>query len=118
MGGGPVAIDLGPAQSRRYRERGIARHTLEFTRAVVSRHPDLVGDVLVDAHRLPIGGIEDLVADGRGMPLDDWRGRPGGVLHLISPFELDMPLRRQWPREASAVGLGWPRAAVRPRRRQ
>ena len=102
---GPVVIDLGPAQSWAYRERGVARHTLDFARAMLTQHPDLVGHFLLNPRRPPVGGLDDLIAGGRAIPVDEWRGRPGGVLHLISPFELDVPLRLQWPRAASSAGM-------------
>ncbi len=100
-----MVIDLSPAQSAAYRERGVARHTLDFARAVVRRHPDLIGHLLVDPRRPPVGDVEDLVAGGRAIPVDQWRGGAGGVLHLTSPFELDAPLSRLWPRVASSTAM-------------
>ena len=104
MAPGRVVIDLSPAQSSEYAERGIARHTVEFARAVVTRHPELVRHLLIDPSRTPLGSIEEWVDGDRAIPLERWVPRPDDILHLISPFELETPLRRLWPRAASAAG--------------
>jgi len=101
---GRVVIDLSPAQPSQYGERGIARHTLEFVRAVVARHPELIRHLLIDPDRAPLGDIEEWVVGDRTIPLEQWVPRPDDILHVTSPFELDHPLRRLWPRAASAAG--------------
>jgi glycosyltransferase involved in cell wall biosynthesis len=97
----PVVIDLQAAQSVRHGERGIARYSVDLVRAIAAGHPDLVHEVLIDPHLPPVAGLEDL-----GVPVvtvPTWS--PGGVFHILSPFELDVPVRRLWPRTASRLGM-------------
>ncbi|MGH9114423.1 MAG: glycosyltransferase family 4 protein [Acidimicrobiales bacterium] len=107
-----MTIDLRPAQLVAYRERGVARYALELTRAMVRRHADLVGAVLVDPRLPPVGRVEELVALGGARPFGDWveaarrpADLPGGrILHLTSPFDLEIPLGQLWPRASTAAG--------------
>ncbi len=101
MSGGPVVIDLQAAQSPGYRDRGVARYALDFTRAVVGRHPDSVNRVLLNSRLPPLGGLDALIASGKLSTVASWDG-DGGVYHAVSPFELDLPVATLWPRAASA----------------
>lgn len=66
--------------------------------------PDLVRQVLLNP-RLPgvdlPEGLSKAVTAGE-MP--EWPAA-GGVFHALSPFDLDVPLRDLWPREASRRGM-------------
>jgi len=100
MSEGRVVIDLVAPQSPSYRERGIARHGLDFTRAVLDGHADLVAGVLVHPELPPAAGLDDLIATGKVSTVPDWPGE-GGVFHVTSAFELEVPARALWPRLAS-----------------
>jgi glycosyltransferase involved in cell wall biosynthesis len=98
---GRVVIDLVAPQSPSYRERGIARHGLDFAQAVVECHGDLIDRVLLHPELPPAGGLERLVSSGKAstslahLPT-------GGIFHLTSAFEPEVPVRTLWPRLASA----------------
>jgi glycosyltransferase involved in cell wall biosynthesis len=97
---GRVVIDLVAAQSPSYRSRGVARHGLDFAKAVVVRHPALVERVLLHPELPPVPGLEELVATGKTSTVADWPG-DGGVFHATSAFENAVPIRAFWPRLAS-----------------
>lgn len=98
---GRVVVDLVAPQSPSYRERGIARHGLDYANALVDRHPDLIDRVLLHPELPPAGGLEHLI--GSGKAATDLHGiGPGGVYHVTSAFEPEVPVRRLWPRVVSA----------------
>jgi glycosyltransferase involved in cell wall biosynthesis len=97
-----VVIDLQAAQSATYRERGVARYALDFTTAVAAGDARLVDQVLIRDDLPPVGRTERLVAAGVLTTTPEWGG--GGVFHALSPFDLDVPLGRLWPRPAAAAG--------------
>lgn len=93
-GGGRVVLDLRAAQSPHYRERGIARYAADLAASLAAGQPGRLGAVLVDgalaAPPMP-PEVARLATSEPGWP-------EGGVFHLQSPFELDVPVRRLWPR--------------------
>jgi glycosyltransferase involved in cell wall biosynthesis len=96
-----VIFDLVAAQSPSYMGRGIARYSTDLVRAMVRCHPELVSAVVLHPD-LPVpGGLDDL--GDRLTTEPDWAS--GSVLHLSSVFELEVPVRTFWPREASANRL-------------
>ncbi|MBO0693063.1 MAG: glycosyltransferase, partial [Acidimicrobiaceae bacterium] len=98
---GRVVVDLVAPQSPSYRERGIARHGLDYASAVVDRHPDLIDRVLLHPELPPAGGLEHLIDSGKAATDLEGIG-PGGVFHVTSAFEPEVPVRRLWPRAVSA----------------
>ncbi|HET9075643.1 MAG TPA: glycosyltransferase [Acidimicrobiales bacterium] len=100
---GRITLDLQAIQSASYRERGIARYSLDYTLALHRHAPAVFRQVLIRHDLPPAGGLEPLVTDGLVTAEADWSG-PGGVFHVLSPFDLDVPIERLWPREALAAG--------------
>jgi glycosyltransferase involved in cell wall biosynthesis len=100
MATGPLIIDLQAAQSPAYRERGVARYATDFTKAILARYPGAVDRVLVNPDLPPLSGLDGLVVSGKVSGRRRWEGT-GGVFHVLSPFELDVPLTSLWPRLAS-----------------
>ena len=97
-----VTIDLQAAQSPGYRDRGVARYALDFTRAVCRRHPELIRQVVLNPALPPIGGSDRLLVS---VPVTTSPSFvPGGVFHALSPFELGVPLDQLWPRPAARAG--------------
>jgi len=101
---GPVLLDLQASQSPTYRERGVARYSLDFARALAAETPDVLDQVLLRADLGPVGGLDALLEQGVLTTKPDW-DRPGAVFHVLSPFDLATPVRRIWPRPASAAGM-------------
>jgi glycosyltransferase involved in cell wall biosynthesis len=99
-----VALDLRAAQSRHYRERGIARFAVDYACAMVEHDPELVGSVIVDPELPPIQGIDALAASGRLVAPAAWKARER-LFHVMSPFDLDVAIRQLWPRRASRAGM-------------
>ncbi len=107
MTSGQVVFDLQALQSRGSRERGIARYAYELAVALEREHPQLVGRYLLNPDLLPPGDLGPLLDSGKV----DYAGMsdpvvPGArVLHALSPFDLDVPIGRIWPRWAHERGL-------------
>jgi glycosyltransferase involved in cell wall biosynthesis len=99
----PVVLDLQAVQSATYRERGVARYALDFATALARSQPEVLDQVLVRPDLPPASGAQALVDAGLVTTTPRW-GPPGGILHALSPFDLDTPIRRLWPREASRAG--------------
>jgi glycosyltransferase involved in cell wall biosynthesis len=97
---GRVVVDLVAPQSPSYRERGIARHGLDFAQALVEGHGDLVDRVLLHPELPPVGGLDRLIASGK--VATDLENLPsGGIFHVTSAFEPEVPARALWPRAVS-----------------
>ena len=103
IAGGSVTIDLQAAQSPHYRGRGLARYAIEFTEAMIGLRPDLVHQVMLNPRFPVIGGIDGIVGKVPVVNRLEWPEN-GGILHTLSPFELDVPIQEIWPREASRRG--------------
>ena len=99
----PVVLDIQAAQSPTYRERGVARYALDFTAALIRTAPDLVDQVLVRSDLPPVTALPEALAGGVVTAVPRW-DRAGGVFHALSPFDIETPVRRIWPREASRSG--------------
>ncbi len=99
-----VVIDLQAAQSPHYRERGIARYALDFTRAVTRAAPQLVNQVLVNPAMPVISGLEPIREKVTVTTEPDW-SEASKIFHVLSPFELDVPVSDLWPRQASRRGM-------------
>ncbi|HEX6394482.1 MAG TPA: glycosyltransferase [Acidimicrobiales bacterium] len=99
-----VVIDLQAAQSPQYRDRGIARYALEFTEAVAQAHPGLVRQVLLNPRLPPVELPNGLIGSVPVGHNPEWPAG-GGVFHVLSAFELDVPLSELWPREVSRRGM-------------
>jgi glycosyltransferase involved in cell wall biosynthesis len=99
-----VALDLRAAQSRAYRERGIARYALNLIGALSEHHPDIVGSVLVDPDRPPVPDLGPILDSGRLRTPGTWPATEQ-VFHAMSPFDLEVPVAELWPRSASRAGM-------------
>lgn len=102
--GGSVTIDLQAAQSPHYRGRGLARYAIEFTDAMIKYRPDLVHQVMLNPRFPAIDGIDGIVGKVPVVNRLEWPNA-SGILHTLSPFELDVPIQELWPREASRRGV-------------
>ena len=107
---GPVLIDVQATQSASHRDRGVARYTAELAAALWRTHRSLMHSFLLNPDLPPPGAVEPLVASGRLCYSDrgDFGlGRDDGarLLHVASPFELDVPVSRLWPAAAATSGL-------------
>jgi len=105
---GPVLFDVQATQSTSHRDRGVARYTAELAAALWRAHRPLVHSFLLNPDLPPPGSVEPLVASGRLSYSD--RGDLGlgdgaRLLHVASPFELDVPISRLWPAAAATSGL-------------
>lgn len=101
---GTVALDLRAAQSRIYRERGIARYALNLVAALVEHHPELVGSVIVDPDRPPAADLDRVLPSGRVRTPGTWPAEER-IFHAMSPFDLEVPVSELWPRAASRAGM-------------
>ena len=84
-----------------HRERGVARYVLELARAVHQLQPDRVARFLLNPDLATPGSIEPLLATGKVAFSDGADLGDASVLHVMSPFELEVPLDRLWPAPAS-----------------
>ena len=102
---GPVVLDLQAIQNRDYAERGVARHTFEFARALCAAHPDLVGAMVLNPDLPSPNGIDELRATGKVAWADGVDVSGASIYHVIAPFELEVALDRIWPPSMSAARL-------------
>jgi glycosyltransferase involved in cell wall biosynthesis len=102
---GPVLVDVQATQSAHHRDRGVARYTGELASTLWARHPALVHSFLLNPDAAPPGSIEALVASGRLTYSDRVDVSNARVLHICSPFELEVPISRLWPARAATRGL-------------
>jgi glycosyltransferase involved in cell wall biosynthesis len=102
---GPVLVDVQATQSKHHRDRGVARYTAELASALWDGHPELVHSFLLNPDAAPPGSIEALVASGRLTYSDRVDVSEARLLHVCSPFELDVPITRVWPARAATRGL-------------
>jgi glycosyltransferase involved in cell wall biosynthesis len=107
---GPVLLDVQATQSAAHRDRGVARYTAELAAALWRTHRPLMHSFLLNPDLPPPGRVEPLVASGRLRYSDrgDFGlGAPDGarLLHVASPFELEVPIGRLWPATAATSGL-------------
>src|SRR5262249_4000073 len=105
LAAGPVLIDVQATQSKHHRDRGVARYTAELASAVWDGHPGIVHSFLLNPDAPPPGSIEALVASGRLSYSDRVDVSDARMLHVCSPFELDVPITRLWPARAATRGL-------------
>ncbi len=96
-------VDLQAAQSPDYRERGIARYGVELVNALVQMEPIPVDQVLVRSDLSPVHMPAPIEKSGALTTRPDWSER-GGIFHAVSPYDLEVPVRLIWPREASRAG--------------
>ncbi len=103
MTAGPVVVDLQALQSPDFRGRGIARYAYELAVALERDQPEVVCRYLLNPDLPPPGDLGPLLATGKV----DYTGLPASarVLHVLSPFELGVPIDRVWPRWAHERGL-------------
>ncbi len=102
---GPVLVDVQATQSAGHRDRGVARYTAGLAAALWQRHPSLVHSFLLNPDQAPPGSIEELVASSRIAYSDRCDVGDARLLHVCSPFELEVPISRLWPARASARGM-------------
>jgi len=104
---GPVVVDLQALQSPGLRDRGVARYAYELAVALERGHPRLVGRYLLNPDLPPPGDLGPLLGSGKV----DYAGAPDAVvpearvLHVLSPFDLAVPIGRVWPLWAHERGL-------------
>jgi len=107
---GPVLFDVQATQSASHRDRGVARYTAELAAALWRTHRPLMHSFLLNPDLPPPGWVEPLVASrrlGYSDRGDFGLGAPGGarLLHVASPFELEVPIGRLWPAAAATRGV-------------
>jgi glycosyltransferase involved in cell wall biosynthesis len=100
-----VILDVQATQSASHRDRGIARYVAELACAIQRRHPEIVHSFLLNPELAPPGRIEPLVASGRVAYSDRCDLRGARAFHIMSPFELDVPLDQLWLQRSSARWL-------------
>jgi glycosyltransferase involved in cell wall biosynthesis len=104
---GPVVLDIQALQSPDFRGRGVARYAYELATALERDHPELLGAYLLNPDLPPPGDLGPLLGSAKV----DYAGSPSAVrdgarlLHVLSPFELQVPIDRVWPRWAHEAGL-------------
>jgi len=99
-----VLYDLTGSQSPDHRNRGIGRYVAELAAALAEVAPDRLGGFVVNPDFTLPSGVEPLVASGRLVPADEVAFGPASVVHVASPYELSVPLRRLWPEAAERAG--------------
>lgn len=104
---GPVVLDLQALQSPDFRGRGIARYAYELAVALEREHPDLVGRYLLNPDLPPPGDLGPLLSSAKIDYAGTSKAVPDGarLLHVLSPFELQVTIDSVWPRWAHEAGL-------------
>jgi glycosyltransferase involved in cell wall biosynthesis len=106
---GRVVVDLQATQSVDQRHRGIPRYLANQTFAIEATDPGIVG-VYATNPDLAIPELDvsrPLLAAGKLRRSDDVDWRRAGLLHIASPMEMTIPVRRLLPPPARALGVPW-----------
>ena len=96
----PVVLDLQAVQSPTFRERGVARYALDFTRAVIRHAPGAIDQIIVRSDGSDHDGLRASLGTDIVTSTPTW-DMTGGVFHALSPFDIDIPVSAAWPRAAS-----------------
>lgn len=98
-----VVVDLQALQSPDHRGRGIAKYALELALALEARDPGVVSRYLLNPDLPPPGDLGALIGTGK-VGYDEI---PVGarLLHVLSPFELAVPINAVWPGWAHERGF-------------
>jgi glycosyltransferase involved in cell wall biosynthesis len=92
-----LVLDIQGTQSLDHRDRGVAGYIRETALALERLHPDAVAAYSLNPD-LPLpGGVEPLVASGKLRFSDEIPWADVETLHVMSPYELSVPLRRLVP---------------------
>jgi glycosyltransferase involved in cell wall biosynthesis len=104
---GPVVFDLQATQTVDQRHRGISRYALELARAVHEAAPAWIGAFVINPD-LPLPeDAEGLVTTGKLLHSREVDWNDVGLLHVVSLFEMSVPLHRLLPPAALAAGVPW-----------
>lgn len=85
------------AQNREHFDRGIPRYVRDHALALVAAAPAAIGAVGLDAGLPLTANLDRLVGSGLLRWNDRRPERLPAVFHIMSPFELHLPLERVWP---------------------
>ncbi len=91
-----MLLDIQGAQSVDHRDRGIARYVLELASALQEAYPGHIRQFLLNPDLAPPGRFEALLATGKVARSDACDPPEEGILHIVSPYELSVPLSRLW----------------------
>jgi len=108
-GDGRVVVDLQATQSVEQRHRGIPRYLANQVFAVEDTDPGIVGAYATNPD-LAVPDLEisrRLLAAGKLRRSDDVDWRRAGLLHIASPMEMTIPVRRILPPAPRALGVPW-----------
>lgn len=102
---GAVVADVQALQSPSHRDRGIARYTYELVDAVQALAPSTYAALVLNPDLAAPARIEPLVATGLLRFSDEAVVGDSVVWHVMSPYELTVPLERLVPRRVQEAGL-------------
>ncbi len=104
---GPVIFDLQATQTLDQRHRGISRYALELALALEQVAPDRVGAFVLNPDLALPEAADQLASTGKLRFSDEVDWAQAGLLHLVSLFEMSVPLDRLLPAGARAAGVPW-----------
>lgn len=94
---GSVWLGVQGAQNREHFDRGIPRYVRDHALALVAAAPEAIAAVGLDPG-LPLTANLDSLVGSRLLQWNDRRPeRLPEIFHVMSPFELHLPLERVWP---------------------
>jgi glycosyltransferase involved in cell wall biosynthesis len=107
-----VCLDVQGAQNSAHLDRGIPRFIVEHARALLRVEEAMVGSVVANPERPLTGNLNWVLGSGllawatgdhrvTRRPLD----QQPAIYHIMSPFELDLPLGALWPQWARSAAV-------------
>jgi glycosyltransferase involved in cell wall biosynthesis len=112
LAAGSVCLDVQGAQNSAHLDRGIPRFIVEHARALLRVDEALVGSIVVNPERPLTGNLNWALGSGllawttadRRLTRRPHDEQPA-IYHIMSPFELDLPLSALWPQWARSAAV-------------
>ena len=92
-----LVLDIQGTQSLDHRDRGVAGYIREAALTIEARRPDAVAAYALNPDLLLPGGVEPLIASGKLRRSDEIQWSAVDILHVMSPYELDVDATRLVP---------------------
>lgn len=100
-----IWLDVSGAQNREHFDRGIPRYVRDHAMGLVAHAPTAIAGVGLNGTLPLTANLDGLVGTGLLRWSAERPAEPPDVFHVMSPFELQLPLEQIWPEWARGSGV-------------